>query len=183
MSMIAYRCCRPVDSVSRLTVGLFLLFVLGSAATTLRAQTIRIRLVNGRTGRAMAGTCINVWVGNERKSAMAIPTGRDGIASLRLTDQEAEIDTKNHWSRCGDFGVIRPVVKYSRSIRINVGYVLCQVRQADHTWLATMSFPTRQVLESGVVSENTCGKAKALPTPGEITIFVRPLHWWERLRE
>jgi hypothetical protein len=183
MSVIACKCCRSIKSLARCTAGLFFLFVLCSTAAALQAQTIRIKLVNGRTGRAMAGTCVNVWVGNERKSAMAIPTDKDGVASLRLTDQDAEINTQNRWEGCGDFGVTDPVVKYATSIRVNAGYVLCQVRQPDHTWLATQSFPTKEVLESGIASANTCGKAKAVPTPGEVVLFVRPLSWWEKLKE
>ncbi len=139
--------------------------------------------MNGRTGRATADTCLNVWVGNERKSAMAIPTGKDGVASLRLTDQDAGINTQNQWKGCGDFGVTNPVVKYASSIRVNTGYVLCQVRQPDHTWLATQTFSTKEVLESGFVTPNTCGKARASPNPAEIVIFVRPLTLWEKLKE
>lgn len=138
--------------------------------------------MNGRTGRVIAGTCVNVWLGNERKSAMAIPTDNDGVASLRLTDNDAEINT-DHWKGCGDFGVINPVAKFASSIRINAGYVLCQVRQPDHTWLAIQTFSTEEVLQSGVVTVNACGEANASPIPGEIVLFVRPLSWWEKLKE
>jgi len=147
------------------------------------AVVIRIKLVSGRTGRAVAGVCVNVWVGNERKSALAIPTDNDNVASLRLTNRDAEVSAQMRWEECGDFGATDPVVAYASSIGINVGYVLCQVRRAVHTWLATLSFDTKQVLQSGIVSANTCGKAKALPTPGEVVLFVRPLSWWEKLKE
>jgi hypothetical protein len=183
MPVIACKDCLPLGSFSKRIAGLFLLFIAGSCGTALHAQTIRIKLVDGRNGRAMAGTCVNVWVGKERKDAMAIPTDKEGVASLRLTDKDAETDTQNQWKECGLFGVIGPVVKYADSIGINVGYVLCQVRQADHTWLATQKFSTEEVLHSGVVTANTCGKAKASPTPGEIVLFVRPLSWWEKLKE
>jgi hypothetical protein len=183
MPLIASNDCLRVRSFARGMPGLFVLFVLGSGGTALQAQTIRIKLVNGRTGRAMGGTCVNVWVGNERKSAMAIPTDKDGVASLRLTDKDAEINTQNQSKECGDFGVTNPVVKYASSIRVNAGYVSCQVRQPDHTWLAIQNFSAKEVLESGVVTANTCGKANASPTPGEIVLFVRPLSWWEKLKE
>jgi hypothetical protein len=71
--------------------------------------------------------------------------------------------------------VIDPVVKYSDEIRINVGYVLCELRKSDFSWLAIRRFSTPQVLQHGVVTANTCGKATASPQPGEIIIFVRPL--------
>lgn len=185
MPVIAYtrKRRRAIESLVRGAAGLLLLLVLCLAAAALQAQTIRIKLVNGRTGRAVAGACVNVWVGNERKSALAIPTDNDGVASLRLTNRDAEVNAQKRWKECGDLGVTDPVVKDASSIRINVGYVLCQLRRADHTWLATQSFDTKQVLQSGIVSANTCGKAKALPTPGEVVLFVRPLSWWEKLKE
>jgi hypothetical protein len=143
--------------------ALFAFLLLGASGTALHAQTIRIKLVNGRNGRAMAGTCVNVWVGNEGKSAVAIPTDNDRVASLRLTDKDAEINTQNQWKGCGDFGVVNPVVKYDRSVRTNAGYVLCQVRQPDHPWLAIQSFSIEQVLQFAVVTANVCGKATTSP--------------------
>jgi hypothetical protein len=64
----------------------------------------------------MSNSYVNVWVGTKRKEAMVIPTDKDGIARLRLTD-------------------------------------------------------------------NDCGKATASPKPGELIIFVRPLTWWEKLKQ
>jgi hypothetical protein len=167
----------------RSAVQLVVLLVLASSSTVLCAQTIKIKLVNGKTGRAIANTCVNTWVDTQRKEAMAIPTDKDGVASLHLTDKDSEINTQDQWRACGAFGVVNPVIKYVSSIQINAGYVLCQVRQPDHTWLAIQRFSTEEVLQSGVVTANTCGKAKTSPTPGEIDLFVRPLTWWEKLKE
>jgi hypothetical protein len=41
----------------------------------------------------------------------------------------------------------------------------------------------KQVVQQGIVTANTCGKATASPKPGEVTIFVRPLTWWEQLKQ
>jgi hypothetical protein len=170
-------------SFFRRLVKLLALLVLGSSGRVLCAQTVGIKLVNGRSGRPMASTCVNVWVGNERKAAMAIPSDENGVARLRLTDKDGEIDMNNRWKGCGDFGVISPVVKYNDSLRINAGYVLCQSRTPDHTWLAIADLSTKEVLQHGIVTPNTCGKATALPEPGEVIIFVRPLSWWEKQKE
>lgn len=77
-----------------LWVAFFMVLLVGSLGMSLGAQTISIKLVNGKNGHPIAGTCVNVWVGSERKAAMAIPTGRDGVASLRLTNEDAEISTR-----------------------------------------------------------------------------------------
>jgi hypothetical protein len=162
---------------------LLVLLVFGSSGTVLCAQTIEIKLVDGRNGRPIAGTCVNVWVGNERKEAMAIPVDNNGVALLRLTGKGDEINMSNRWKGCGEFGVANPVVKYDDSFRINAGYVLCQPRTPDYSWLAITDFSTKYVLQQGVVTTNTCGKVTASPKPGEVTIFVRPLTWWEKLKQ
>ncbi len=161
----------------------FLIFVaLSSSGMLLYAQTIQIKLVNGRNGSPLAGTCVNVWVGNERKDAMAIPTDENGVARLRLTDKNSEVDVHS-WKGCGSFGVTNPVVRYDNSLRINASYVSCQPHSPDYSWLAITSFSTQEVIQQGIVTPNSCGKATASPKPGEVIMFVRPLNWWEKLKQ
>jgi hypothetical protein len=64
-------------------MALFLLLY----GASLFAQTLEITLVDGRNGRPMVGrsSYVNVWVGRDRKEAIAIPTDRNGIARLQLT--------------------------------------------------------------------------------------------------
>jgi hypothetical protein len=108
----------------RNALQLLVLLGFGSSAAVLSAQSIEIKIVNGRDGRPMAGTCVDVWVGTERKTAMAIPADENGVARFRLTDNDGEVDIHNRWRNCGEFGLIDPVVKYNDSFRIYVGYVL-----------------------------------------------------------
>lgn len=153
------------------------------SAGFLRAQTIQIKLVNGRNGSPFAGTCVNVWVGNERKDALAIPTDKNGIARLTLTGNDSEVDLHNIWKGCGAFGIKDPVVKFDSSLRVNAGYVLCQSQVPDYSWLATSNFSVDQVIRLGIVTPNSCGRITASPKPGDLTIFVRPLNWWEKLKQ
>ena len=44
-------------------------------------------------------------------------------------------------------------------------------------------FPTKQILTNGVVTQNICGEHYASPVVGQITIFVRPLKFLEKLKE
>lgn len=80
-------------------------------------------------------------------------------------------------------GVIHPVVKNSDTLRIVAGYVVCQPHAADYSWLATMEFSTKKIIQQGIVIGNTCGKSTASRTPGELLIFVRPLTWWEARKQ
>ena len=148
-----------------------------------QAQTIKIKLVNGRNGRPMASSHVNVWVGKERKDATAIPTDENGVALLRLTDGADEPDTHEESKACGPNCVINPVFKYDDLLRINVGYVLCQPDVGSYSWLRITDMPTSRVLQDGIVMKNTCGSTRATAEPGEVVIFVRPLSWWEMLKE
>jgi len=42
-----------------------------------------------------------------------------------------------------------------------------------------LNFSIAQVLEHGAVSDNVCGTARAVPTPGVLNIFVKKRHWWQ----
>jgi hypothetical protein len=167
----------------RSVVQFVALLLLASSGTVLRAQTIRIKLVNGKSGRPIANTCVNTWVGTERRDAMAIPTDKDGVAWLHVTDKDAEVKTQSQPKSCGDFAVVHPVVKYADTIRVVAGYAVCQPHAPDYSWLATMEFSTKQIVQQGIVTANACGKSTASPNPGELVIFVRPLTWWEKLKE
>ena len=172
-----------VQPFVRCALRFLVLLILSSCGTLLYAQTVEIKLVNGRNGSPLGGTCVNVWVGSEHKNAMAIPTDENGVARLRLTNKDSEVDVRRHWKNCGNFGVIDPVVKYDNSIRINAGYVLCQPHAPHYSWLAVTNLSTEQLIKRGIVTPNSCGEATASPKPGEVIIFVRPLNWWERLKE
>lgn len=160
---------------------LFLLPISTIFGATLSAQTIQIRLVDGRNGHAIELTCIGVYVSTFDK-VLGIRTDKNGIARLHFTENDSKIDTVSRPNGCGDWPVIDPVVKYSEFISINAGYVLCQPHAPDYSWLATKKLSTKEVLQSGVATPNTCGKATESPSPGEIVLFVRPLTFWEKLK-
>lgn len=170
----------PFPFTARLLSLVLLTF---SSVSKLSAQTIEIKLIDGRNGHTIENTCVNVWVGDERKYPLAIPIDNSGVARLRLTGSDAELNTNESWKSCGEFGVINPVVKYNDVIKVNVGYVVCEPHGTDYSWLAVKNVSTNQLVQKGIVTANTCGKATASPTPGELIIFVRPLNFWEKLKQ
>jgi len=162
----------------------FLLLVgLTASGTILCAQIVTIKLMNGRNGHPMLNSYVNVWVGTKRKEAMVIPTDKDGTARLRLTDNDDEVDLHMRKKYVGDNVVVDPIVKYDEKFQVNVGFVICYPHVRDYSWLAITNISTKQLLQEGIVWPNTCGKSTASPKPGELTIFVRPLTWWEKLRQ
>jgi hypothetical protein len=164
-------------------LNLLVTVLLVMSAMSLAAQTLEIKLVDGRNGRPMVGTSayVNVWVGGERKEAIAIPTDDNGVARLQLTlnpnEQNIPISTGH-----GTIVEKHPVVKYYESFRINAPYVLCGA-EGNRSWLDLKSFSTKEVLEHGYASGNTCGKVAAPPQPGQVVLFVRPLTFLEKMKQ
>jgi hypothetical protein len=163
----------------------FLIFLLLiSPAMSLCAQTLEIRLVDGRNGRPMVGTSsyVNVWVGEEGKEAIAIPTDEKGVARLQLTRNPSEVNIPNSNNK-GSIVVDHPIVKYDESFRINAPFVLCGPGGSNYSWLGLNNFTTKEILDHGYASENTCGRVTVSPQPGQVILFVRPLTLWEKLRQ
>ena len=173
-----------VNKIPFRSVVLFLFFLVVTASSTfLCAQMVTIKLVNGRNGHPMSNSHVNVWVGPKSKRTMVIPTNIDGIARIRLTDNDEEVDLHIRKSSEGGDVVIDPIVKYDDNIRVNVPFVICYPRVRDYSWLAITNISTTQLLQQGIVWPNSCGKATEESIPGELIIFVRPLSWWETLKQ
>ncbi len=167
--------------ITKVLTSLFLILY----GTSLFAQTLEITLVDGRNGRPMVGASsyVNVWVGTERKEAIAIPTDESGVARLQLTLNTGEINIPNSSKDRGSIVVDHPVVSYNESFRLNAPYVLCGSGGSNYSWLGSENFSTKEILQHGYVSPNTCGKVTVSPQPGQVVLFVRPLTWWEKLKQ
>ena len=165
-------------------LNLLVTVLLVTPAMSVAAQTLEIKLVDGRSGRPMVGTSayVNVWVGGERKEAIAIPTDENGVSRLQLTLNPSEVNIPISTGH-GTIVEKHPVVKYDESFRINVPYVLCVSGEANHSPLDLKNFSTKEVLDHGYASGNTCGKVTASPQPGQVVLFVRPLTFMEKMKQ
>jgi len=122
----------------------------------LYAQDIAIRVLDGRNGRPITDERVQVWVNGEKGRAADLPADKQGIALLHLDD--------------------KPV----RSIQIEANlYFDCRPFRKNSPRPA---YSTVEILQSGVVTENVCGKFRRESKAGELVFFVRPLHWWEVFR-
>ncbi|AEU36198.1 hypothetical protein [Granulicella mallensis] len=165
-------------------LNLLVTVLMAMPAMSLAAQMLEIKLVDGRNGRPMVGTSayVNVWVGGERKEAIAIPTDDNGIARLQLTLNPNEVNIP---ISTGHSTIVEkyPVVKYDESFLINVPYVLCGSGEGNRSPLELNNFSTKEVLEHGYASRNTCGKVTVQPQPGQVVLFVRPLTFMEKMKQ
>jgi hypothetical protein len=167
-------------SILKFLISLLLIFT----GVSISAQTLEIRLVDGKSGRPLVGASayVNVWVGTERKEAIAIPADGEGVARLQLTSNASEVNIPNSQNN-GSIVVNHPIVKYDQSFRINAPYVLCGHGGSNYSWLGLENFSTKEILEHGYASTNTCGRVTVSPQPGQVILFVRPLTLWEKLKQ
>ncbi len=69
--------------------GIFRLLLFAPCAAVLCAQTIQIKLLDGKTGRPVAGACVGAWMKDaSNKMSLYIPVDKNGAARLHLTQKE-----------------------------------------------------------------------------------------------
>lgn len=147
-------------SLAGLLVVLF--FGGGQAFAGSDGQKIRIRVLDGRNGHPVTKESVNVWIGDKPEDLLL--GGEGVVGSLRSTDKNGEVSV--------------PIPeRHAEWIEIEADYYFdCRPYRKNSPRPA---YSVKEILQSGVVLGNTCGKQRAEPRPGEITFFVRPLHWWE----
>ena len=125
------------------------------AAVAAHAQTLHLRILDGRNGRPIINEQPQVtWIGHQNGAPIQLQTDQDGIAKLVLPSGNVEY------------------------VRIEASnYYDCRKVAKDDT---TQAYFVKEALASGIVAINTCGKLEIEPRPGEIILFVRPLHRRER---
>jgi|1186.fasta_scaffold09901_3 hypothetical protein len=160
---------------------------------SIQAQEIHIRVLNGKNGRPIQDECVNVWFGRLRGSSFIAPTNAQGVVILHLHDDQVSADAVSH-SPCAKFAYTGPQQIPPKADTIYVwpfNYAGCeeygkiapgQKVDGDLPEKRTPSHSIKQILESGTVASNQCGKAHVVPKPGELVYFVRPLTFWEKMR-
>ena len=119
------------------------------------AEPIIIRVVDGRNGHPITDEKLQLWFNSQSGSAMSISTDKNGVAKIDSPAGVALLISANLYVDC----------RYSK--------------QAGPE---RPTYPVSDIVRSGVLAVNTCGKLKLLPTPGELIFFVRPEHWWEGMK-
>lgn len=174
--------------------ALFVATIACSLAPVLHAQEVRIRVLNGRSGKPITNECLNVWIGAMRGTSLLLPTDNEGVVAFHLENGEVTSDAMSPRA-CNGAAFRGPKVlpTAADSIFVTGGqHVVCQeygrVAEGDRPTPNLVqklmpSYSIKKILESGITASNTCGKIKAEPKPGELIIFERPTTFWERLHE
>jgi hypothetical protein len=130
------------------------------------AQQIMVKLIDGRNGRSLKNQSVNIWLA-EKPVGMpnqTVRTNAQGIAVVPISTQQPSFVIR------GDSLV---------DCRIDLRY---NPKAATHNANAYKEevYRVADVLAHGAVGANKCGKAAAQLAPGQLMLFVRPPHWWEK---
>jgi hypothetical protein len=130
------------------------------ATPALFAQMITIRLLDGRNGQPLRGQILDVWLGDQPDGLpIQLRSGNDGIVLLPIPrDQQVFVITSEFAADC------RPNANSSKTV------------------VNSNVYSFNDVDRKGIVTQNSCGAATIKPVPGQLTFFVRPLHWWEKMQ-
>lgn len=156
-------------AVSRQLMLLLGIFVMCGTLSGQSDRRIIIRMLDSKTGQSI--------------------TGSEFVISFdKLPDLSKVSRLDPYWKEGGERNGIldMPFEPGAASIAVrssygpaNWSYVNCDSVK-DH---APHWYPIGQILQSGIAVPNWCNKRKATAKPGEFLFFVRPMTFWEKMRE
>ena len=164
-------------------VALFLsaLFTLAAPPAGLFGQApggplkIRVLLINGNNGKLIKGAGADIWVGPLKPLTPRIwNAGRfvGGEAYAGMDPVRAGADGAILFTVATPAGwvAVHPDPPFA--------WMPCEVAAP----ISGLAYNVANVAAHGVVNDNTCGKARAVPQPRTIVIFIRPATFWEKLK-
>jgi hypothetical protein len=134
------------------------------------AQQIAVKLIDGRNGRALGKQSVAIWLAEKMVGvpAQEVVTNADGIAFFPVPAQRAS------FVAAGESLVdCRDRLTYTGNAK--------RYEAEKDTVNKDEVYTFADVLSHGAVGANGCGKAVAQPTPGQLVLFARPAHWWEKV--
>ena len=129
------------------------------APECLAAQTITVRMLNGKSGRPLSNKNVTlVWSPDFSPLGTVVHLGKDGTGTAEIRG-DAEL-----------FRMI-PGPKAGKEPD-RIPYIDCNEPMMERVQIS-------QVLKTGFVPGNACGKKSAIPRPGEIVFWAMPKPWWQ----
>lgn len=146
-------------------------------------QTIRIKVVNGRTGRAVGSdTCLNISIGEWHGADLLAPTDESGVVVLHLDDGRLSAIVPPGTKCVGGFATDAVLPQGEDRITPASGGNDCQPFRKHHRYLPP-SYSIHEILTRGVVAKNVCGKTVIEAKPGELIFFIKPPGFFQRMTE
>ncbi len=142
---------------------------------------IYIEELNAKSGRPISHDLVNIWL---YEIAPLWPPNHYPYSGPTSTWQ---IKRTNHQGR-----IMIPISKNDHGGGISIlsaNHHDCRPPIYDNSVIPHYPRPAQsqvylltKIISSGIVAENTCGKAEARSKPGTLIIFVRSFTFWERWR-
>jgi hypothetical protein len=141
----------------QIVISLSLLLV----PAALAQKQITIKVLDGRNGHPLENVVVYVWFGqNTHGSPLGSSTGPDGTALVAIPEGEKTF--------------------------VAAGEFIADCRGGNlpgKSFIDRNVYSIDEVLKTGTVGENQCGEATAQPIRDTFILFLRPLHWWEKLHD
>ena len=140
-------------------VAAMLLTVPACIAQT-KVATVQIRVLNSRSGKPIK---------HADTSTIVFPLSPYTTPIERIADRQ------------GSFSLLVPT---QGQITVTVSkYASCEHMPKAERDKGQIRLSLQQLFATGVLNTNGCRKRTATLTAGELIVYVRPLHWWERFRD
>ncbi len=161
---------------------------------SLTAQDVRIRVLNSHNGRPVTDECLNIWIDYPDGPSFLLPTGRNGVVTLAFSEKGVTANPVAVRACNGSAkGGSRSLPNGATSISVAPDYyVPCEHYEKavpgepvtrDTLRKLMPSYSLRAIIDAGMSTANTCSKRIIKADSGELVYFVRPIHWWEAMRE
>ena len=157
------------------------------AGASLRAQEIRIRVLDAHNGKPVTRECTSISFGTWHGADIWAATNRDGVAVLHLANHVLGAETGcNGWRREAPFPPSASTIAIQSDYHVDCqehGRAPLEPGKAvplEELWPA---YSITRILDSGITASNTCGKFRTGAKPGELVTFVRSAGLLEKLRE
>ena len=133
------------------------LAMLPAALAQTTVDRIQVKILNGRSGKPVKGVraVVDVYPKAKYETPVDFSTDRQGFFSL-LVQHAGEVSTSVP------------------------GYLAGERRSGADRKLPPTAFPVSQILSTGVLSPDNCGRPKQVPKPDSLILYVRPRSWWRR---
>ena len=141
--------------------GICIIFGVLAAQGAAAGQDTRIviRAVDGRNGKPLGSQRLLVFAGGspevakQHNNEFELSTDKDGVATIT-----------------GMPGTVRWIQVWMD------WHILCQSDPNNK------SFSVAEILARGLSTPNSCGSVAQDSKPGELVVFARPAHWWEKMK-
>jgi hypothetical protein len=124
----------------------------GAEATT---RTVTVRLLNGKNGKPIKNENPNIWIGDAARPSNRYTNSRGEIVVSVTDTRSQELRVLPDW------------------------YSDCRFKDDSEAGMQ-VKYSLEEIMTTGVVSENLCGKHRIGPTPGVLVLYVRPRTFMEK---